>query len=407
MKFNIRIEMALAVVFATSLLVSAQTPAQVGNLYVGICDGALQNTQQNEIDVYDATGQFVTAFHGPSQNSCLTGMTFDAADHLHVISARFGTQSWNLLEFDNLGNLVASPGPFNSPISVTHDQAGNLYLGEGNIIKVDPAGNTSSFAAAGAAQWIDVGPDQRTLFYSAANGDVKSLDLVTRAQGPDVAIDALARNVRVLPDGSILTNTLGAIRHWIPPCPGCFPYKQIFAYQIPANADSFALDPDGVSFWTINTFYDNRNQLGKANVYRTNIKTGDPMGSFSLQPLTNGRYYSMGIGVNGDGMASNATATPSLSFPTRVLGTVSNAKKAVITNTGAVQIVISQLTITGDFAIKKNGCIKGLQPGLSCNISVTFTPTQVGTRNGTLKIFDNANNSPQTVTLTGIGKLAP
>jgi hypothetical protein len=395
--------MAVALVLVTSTFANAQAPAQIGNVYVGTCDGVLLNTQQNEVDVYTAAGQFVTAFHGPSQNSCMTGMTFDATDHVHIISARFGTQSWNILEFDNLGSLLASPGPFNSPISVTHDQFGNLYLGQGSILKIDSSGHTTTYAVAGGAQWIDMAPDQNTIFYSAANGDVKSFDVVALTQGPDVAIDALGRNVRTLSDSSILTDTLGAIQHWAPTCTGC-PYKEAFTYQIPANADSLALDPDGVSFWTINTYYDGPHQLGKADVYRTNIKTGDPLGSFSLQPLTNGRYYSMTIGVNGDGMNSSATATPSLSFPARAVGTISSGKKVVIANTGAVQIVVSNVTITGDFAIKKNGCIKGILPGLSCNISVTFTPTQIGTRTGTLKIFDNTNNSPQTVTLSGVGK---
>ncbi len=402
MKLDFRTAMVVGLVCASSALVGAQT--QVGNVYVGTCDSVLLNTQQNEVDIYTAAGQFVTAFHGPSQNSCLTGMAFDAPDHLHIISARFGTQSWNVLEFDNFGTLLTNRGPFNSPISITHDQQGNLYLGQGNILKIDPAGNMVTYAVAGGAQWIDMGPDQRTIFYSAANGDVKSYDVVTQTQGPDVAIDALARNVRSLPDGSILVDSLGAIRHWVPACVGCFPYRQASSYQVPANADSFALDPDGVSFWTINTYYDSRNQLGKADVYRTNIKTADPLGSFSLQPLTNGRYYSMSVGVNGDGMSSTATVTPSLAFPKVFVGTTSNAKKAVITNTGPVQIVVSQLTITGDFAIKKNGCFKGLPPGAFCNIVVTFTPTQLGPRSGTLKIFDNVLNSPQTVTLSGTGK---
>jgi hypothetical protein len=391
-------------VFAISFFVSAQTPAQIGDVYVGTCDGNLQNTQQNEIDVYNSAGQFVTAFHGPSQNSCMAGMTFDSVNHLHIIDARFGTQSWNVLEFDSLGNILATPGPFNSPVSVAHDQKGNLYLGQGSILKLDHSGNLAAFAVSDGAQWIDLGPDQRTMFYSTANGNVKSFDIITQTQGPDIAIDALARNVRALADGSILTNTLGAIQRWVSRCPGCFPYRLDFAYQVPANADSFALDPDGTSFWTINTYYDSRNQLGKADVYRTNFKTGDPMGRFSLQPLPNGRYYSMSIGVNGDGTGSSATATPSLSFPARIVGTTSNAKRAVLSNTGAAQLVVSKLTITGDFTIKKNGCSKGVQPGLSCNIGVTFAPTQTGVRTGTLKIFDNTANSPQTVTLSGIGK---
>jgi hypothetical protein len=406
-KLEIRTVAILAVVvIATTVLASAQPPAQVGNIYVGTCDNNLPNTQQHEIAIYDSTGVPVTSFHGPAnQNACMTGMTFDAGDHVHVISARYGTTSWNALEFDELGSLVGSVGPFNSPVGISHDLAGNLYLAQGTIVRADHSGNQTAFTVAGGAISLDMAPDQRTIFYVASNGDVKSYDIASQTQGADIVTGALARQVRVLPDASIFIDVRGAIQHWIPTnnCPGC-EYHLKMIYQIPANADSFALDPDGVSFWTINTYFDAQLQQGNADVYRTTIKTGDPLGSFSLQPLTNGRYYSMSIAVNGDGMGSSAIATPSVTFPARTVGTLSNPKKAVLTNVGVVEVVVTNLTVSGDFAILKNGCTKGVLAGASCNISLTFTPTQLGTRTGTLKIFDNAGNSPQVVSLTGVGK---
>jgi hypothetical protein len=279
-----------------------------------------------------------------------------------------------------------------------------VYLGQGTILKITPSGTTTTYTVAGGAQWITLATDQHTIFYSAANGDVKSYDLSTHTQGIDLALGVMARGIRTLPDNSILLDSLGAIQRWIPACVGCA-YKNVFSYQIPANADNFALDPDGVSFWTINTYFDARANQGKADIYRTNIKTGDPMGSFALQPLSNGRYYSMGIGVNGDGSTSTVTFGPSsLTYPARLVGTTSWGKKVTLTNTGSVTIVLSSVTITGDFAIKHNGCAKGIQPGLSCAVVVTFTPTQVGTRTGTLKISDNTPTSPHIVTLSGIGK---
>jgi hypothetical protein len=39
-----------------------------------------------------------------------------------------------------------------------------------------------------------------------------------------------------------------------------------------------------------------------------------------------------------------------------------------------------------------------------CTISVMFTPTQTGTRTGTLRVNDSAVGSPQTSSLTGTGK---
>jgi hypothetical protein len=112
----------------------------------------------------------------------------------------------------------------------------------------------------------------------------------------------------------------------------------------------------------------------------------------------------MSIGVNGDGMSSSVTVTPSLTFPARIVGTDSNPKKAVLTNVGLVQVVVTKIAITGDFKLNINGCTKGVLAGASCNISLIFTPSGTGTRTGTLKIFDNASNSPQTVTLTGVGQ---
>ena len=282
MKLVLRIAIAIAFAGIVSNLASAQG-AQVGSIYVGTCDGTLQNTRLNEVDVYTSEGQFFTAFHGPAQNSCLTGMTFDVTGDVHVISAAFGTQAWPLLEFDNFGDLLSSPGPFTAPVSVTHDLQGNLYLGQGNIVKLGTDGSTASYTVAGGAQWVTMASDQHTVIYSASNGDVKSFDVASRTQGPDLLKRSLAGTVRVLGDNSIMTDSLGVIRRWTATCGGCL-YKHAKTYQIPANADTFALDPDGISFWTINTFYDNQNQLGKRPSIAPTSRRARPWDRFRFSP---------------------------------------------------------------------------------------------------------------------------
>jgi len=42
-------------------------------------------------------------------------------------------------------------------------------------------------------------------------------------------------------------------------------------------------------------------------------------------------------------------------------------------------------------------------PGASCTVTITFKPTVIGTRTGTVTINDNASPTAQTITLTGIG----
>jgi len=93
----------------------------------------------------------------------------------------------------------------------------------------------------------------------------------------------------------------------------------------------------------------------------------------------------------------------SLAFGKRVLGTTSPAKVVTLTNTGAGTLNVSSIGINGDFTIGSKTCGTTVAPGASCTVSVTFTPTLIGVRNGTLTFNDNAPTNPQTVALTGTG----
>src|SRR5262252_5439435 len=75
---NLRVVVALLVpLIGMVVSATAQTPAQVGDIFVGTCDSSQTNTQLDQTDVYTPHGQFVALFRGPQQNSCTTGMTFD------------------------------------------------------------------------------------------------------------------------------------------------------------------------------------------------------------------------------------------------------------------------------------------------------------------------------------------
>jgi len=69
-------------------------------------------------------------------------------------------------------------------------------------------------------------------------------------------------------------------------------------------------------------------------------------------------------------------------------------------------------TITGinaaDFVISGDSCSgRALAPGGICSVGVAFTPSVIGAESATLSFSDNAANSPQTVSLIGIGLPAP
>jgi hypothetical protein len=110
-------------------------------------------------------------------------------------------------------------------------------------------------------------------------------------------------------------------------------------------------------------------------------------------------------------MRSQATPTPavtldstSLDFGSQALNTSSNPQKVRLINTGTAPLWFLA-TPTGDFG-SVSQCAPSIGPGGYCDIQVTFTPTQTGTRGGQLVITDNADGSPHSVRLAGTGERA-
>lgn len=118
------------------------------------------------------------------------------------------------------------------------------------------------------------------------------------------------------------------------------------------------------------------------------------------------------ITLSGTGITSSSpevNLTPAiLTFATQAQGTTSPAQNVNLTNNGSANLAISSIAITGanptDFA-QTNNCVSPLAPGFSCNISVTFSPTAVGSRAANVTVTDSATGSPHTVALSGTGKV--
>ncbi|WP_414643464.1 choice-of-anchor D domain-containing protein [Candidatus Binatus sp.] len=87
-------------------------------------------------------------------------------------------------------------------------------------------------------------------------------------------------------------------------------------------------------------------------------------------------------------------------------GAVSKPQHVTIQNKSkTTAVTFSSIVASGDFAMV-SGCGVTIGPKSKCSVTVTFSPTALGTRGGTLTIRSNANNSPSSVGLTGIGTQA-
>jgi hypothetical protein len=95
-----------------------------------------------------------------------------------------------------------------------------------------------------------------------------------------------------------------------------------------------------------------------------------------------------------------------LSFGTVKVGKSSSSQSVTLSNPGGTALTGIGIGVGGadpnDFA-ETNNCPTTLQPKKSCTISVTFQPTAKKSRTASVTINDNAQNSPQSISLSGTG----
>jgi hypothetical protein len=89
----------------------------------------------------------------------------------------------------------------------------------------------------------------------------------------------------------------------------------------------------------------------------------------------------------------------SLNFGNIVVGTTAAPEKVIYQNIGAGELGITAVSTSGDYT-QSNNCGNSLPPGAACNIDVSFAPSRLGMRNGSLQI---TGVSPQNVPLSGMG----
>jgi beta-lactam-binding protein with PASTA domain len=113
------------------------------------------------------------------------------------------------------------------------------------------------------------------------------------------------------------------------------------------------------------------------------------------------------------GLPGASVSPSSLTFTNQNIASTSAAQTITLSNSGSSALTIASIAIggtnPGDFATT-NTCAGSVAAAGSCSISVTFTPTAIGSRSATLTVTDNSGNvtgSTQTVSLIGTGVGVP
>jgi hypothetical protein len=122
---------------------------------------------------------------------------------------------------------------------------------------------------------------------------------------------------------------------------------------------------------------------------------GSGYNAYCCQVVSDSEYYTP--------LTLTFSAT-SLNFGFLRIGLTTPAQTVTVTNVSPHGSSFTSIAASGDYA-QTNTCPATLNPGQSCTLSITFTPTAAGTRSGTLTLADSDPGSPkQTIALTGTGE---
>jgi hypothetical protein len=294
-----------------------------------------------------------------------------------------------------------------------------------NQVKLYLTNSTISFTANGTSYMIPV-PNGVVTFNSVSQGSgaKTSYDLTSSRWSTSVAKSGLTGNTFVtglafpvpaggFPTGiqnvawsaSYSTDTPGITLQWQWGAAVYSSFNSPYATTVPTannnvlgvNAEDGSADMNGTD------------PAGTPETYKASVTFGATGGG-----LTNYTGYLTPAAGVVPTVAPISVSPSSLNFGPQAQGTSSAAMTATLTNNDSSAHTISAgmagISVmgsdAGDFT-QTNNCPVApstLTGGSSCTIAVVFTPGDVGTRTAKIVVNDDANNSPQTVYLSGTGQ---
>jgi carbon monoxide dehydrogenase subunit G len=86
-----------------------------------------------------------------------------------------------------------------------------------------------------------------------------------------------------------------------------------------------------------------------------------------------------------------------------VITNTSKVANVTMTNRLAVPLTGISIAASGAPFSQTNNCPSSLAVNAQCKITITFSPTAIGTQSGTVTVTDSAPTSPQSIVLKGSG----
>lgn len=239
------------------------------------------------------------------------------------------------------------------------------------------------------------GTYEYSLAVADVNGDSK----------PDLVVANYVSTVGVLINISIFPTTTALVSS---PNPSNYVQTVTFTATVTPQYEFGKTTPTGTV-----SFFDGATNLGSSSLNSAGVAT------LSTSTLAIGTH-SITASYGGDSNFASSTSqvlsqvvqgaiaqiTPtSINFGNQTVGIASSSKSVTLTNTGNVALTISNIAVVvsnGGYLFNST-CAASLAVGASCTVSVSWTPVTSGSMTGSLTFTDSASNSPQIVSLSGVG----
>jgi hypothetical protein len=130
--------------------------------------------------------------------------------------------------------------------------------------------------------------------------------------------------------------------------------------------------------------------------------TDFPVTQGAFQDLLGGNTDAFVVKIGSSSAAAVSLSPTVLQYASLQVGFTSQPQQVVLRNMGSSPLLLSSISVTGDFSETDN-CGTSVPAAASCTFSVTFTPTAVGLRSGSILIQDDAAGSPHVIKLSGNG----
>ena len=166
------------------------------------------------------------------------------------------------------------------------------------------------------------------------------------------------------------------------------------------NITQMSLTGTGFGFGPSTNCFNPIAPLASCTVSLTYTGYGQDSGflSFSDNGLGNPQYFGVTGNVTGNGLAFTSAG---LRFGQQPVGTSSTQQVALINGTAST-VTINSIKGSGNFT-QTHTCRSTLAVGAYCYVNVTFKPTSVGIKQGTITVSSNASGSPLVLPVLGTG----